>query len=819
MLSYIEPSSRKDVHKMKIVKFGGKSLENEKGISRVLHILKNKITHGEHFAVVVSARGKTTDTLVELLKQAKANQPYHEQLQNLKEEQLVPLPSIDFSEEFDKIERLLEGVRLLEDYSSKIKDLLLAQGELMSAKLLSQLLKQEGLSAIFTDTRDLIKTDSRFGEAQPIDDWSRQNVKDCFEASSSETIHILPGFIASNAEGECTTLGRNGSNYTASLLANYLDVEELENYTHVDGLFTADPRLVKKAKRIDQLSYSDANELAHVGTTLLHPKTITPLIQKEIPLRILNTFNEDNKGTVIQTVENDKGIQSLTVMEDVNLIKMDGRNLLGKSGVDARIFTALGNAEISVSLISQGSSERGVGLVVSAEDGAAAKQVLDQEFAADIALEDVTEFEMIQDVSVLSIIGQEMGTFHEPYNALIRNQITPLLFNNAITGKNVSLVLQKKDLHKALNVIHGEIFGMSKTINIALFGHGTVGGTLIDQLLESAHSIFERKNIHLNIFAVANSRKALLNVDGISEDWKEQLEKSTIESTVNNIIDFANKHHLENLVAIDNTASGAFVENYTTLVENGFDLVSSNKIANTLSYDSYESLRRALKTHQKEYLYETNVGAGLPLIDTIRLLHLSGETITRVRGVFSGTLSFLFNTFSKEDRPFSAILKEAVESGYTEPDPREDLNGNDVGRKLLILARELDLVNEYEDITIHNLVPEHLRSENRSSFLVRLEEMDEEYQRLKEEQEAGHVLRYIGELSGDFSGGKADLNVSLISVPEDSSLGQVKGADSIFEISTESYGDRPIVIQGAGAGASVTARGVFGDLLKLAERK
>lgn len=804
---------------MKILKFGGASLSNGEGIPRVLHILEQKYKNNEQVTVVVSARGKTTDTLEDLLEKAVANVPYQEDYEKLKAYQLQPDDSIDFSKEFDKIERLLEGVWLLEDYSLKIKDLLLAQGELMSAKLLAHLLQQKGLNASFKDSRELLKTDNRFGEAQPIDAVSQDNVATFFQEAENETIHILPGFIASNLEGETTTLGRNGSNYTASLLANYLDAEELQNYTHVDGLYTADPRLVQKAKRIEQLSYSDANELAHVGTTLLHPKTITPLIEKEIPLRILNTFDEDSSGTVITTVDSDSGIQSLTVMEDVALIKMDGRNLLGKSGVDARIFTALGTAGISVSLISQGSSERGIGLIVSATVALAAKTALDEEFAADIALNDVKEFEIIEEVSVLSIIGQEMNTFHEPYNALIRNQITPILFNNAITGKNVSLVVERKDLHKALNVIHGEIFGMAKTINIALFGHGTVGGTLIDQLLESAPSIFERKNIQLNIFAVANSRKVYLQSDGISEDWKEQLEKSTVESTVRNVIEYANEHHLENLVAVDNTASGVFVENYHLLVENGFDLVSSNKIANTLDYDSYESLRRALKTHQKEYLYETNVGAGLPLIDTIRLLHLSGETITRVRGVFSGTLSYLFNTFSKEDRPFSSILKEAVENGLTEPDPREDLNGNDVGRKLLILARELDLVNEYEDISIHNLVPEHLREENRSSFLVRLEEMDEEYQKIKENQEPGHVLRYIGEMSGDFSNYKADLTVSLVSVPEDSSLGQVKGVDSIFEIYTESYGDHPIVIQGAGAGASVTARGVFGDLLKLAERK
>lgn len=804
---------------MKILKFGGASLENGKALQRVFHILEQKVNQGEHFAVVVSARGNTTDRLLEMLELASSSLPYQEKLESFKGYQLEESISVDFTEEFDQIERLLEGVRLLEDYSLKIRDLLLSQGELLSGKLVSAYLNERGLQSTFTDTRELIKTDSRFGNAHPFDEWSRKNVKEYFKNSDERDIHILPGFIASNEQCESTTLGRNGSNYSASLIANYLDAEELQNYTHVDGIYTADPRLVPQAQRIDQLSYSDANELAHIGTTLLHAKTIAPLIEKEIPLRILNTFNKDTKGTVITSAKSEVGIQSLTVMENVALIKMDGRGVLGKSGVDARIFTALGNAEISVSLISQGSSERGIGLVVSAENGAAAKNALDKEFAHDIKAQDVQEFSVIDNVSVLSIIGQELSTFHEPYNALIRNQITPLLFNNAVTGKNVSLVLKKADLYKALNVIHGEIFGMSKKINIALFGHGTVGGTLIKQLLKAAPSILKRKNIQLTIFAVANSRKVLLESEGISEDWEKRLAASTYESSVKEVIQYANNHHLENLVAIDNTASDVFVQQYHQLVENGFDLISSNKIANTLDFENYKNLRQKLKHHQKEYLYETNVGAGLPLIDTIRLLHLSGETITKIRGVFSGTLSYLFNTFSKEERVFSDVLKEAIENGLTEPDPREDLNGNDVGRKLLILARELDLQNEFEDISIHNLVPKHLRKENRSTFLVRLNELDAPYQEIKEKQEDGHVLRYIGELSGDFMNKKAEMTVSLISVPEDSSLGQVKGADSIFEIFTESYGNHPIVIQGAGAGASVTARGVFGDLLKLAERK
>jgi homoserine dehydrogenase len=410
-----------------------------------------------------------------------------------------------------------------------------------------------------------------------------------------------------------------------------------------------------------------------------------------------------------------------------------------------------------------------------------------------------------------------LQAFSQPYSALIKNHVTPILINNTVTGANVCLVVQKSDLKKAVNVIHGEIFGVSKRINIAIFGKGLVGGTLINQILKSQQNILKRKNIHLNIFAVANSTKVLLNKNGISENWVQELEENSLQNyTLKNVIDFAENHHLENLIAVDNTASAQFVENYIELAENGFDLISSNKIANTKVYAFYKLLRQTLKNNKKSYLYETNVGAGLPLIDTIKLLHDSGENITRIRGVFSGSLSYLFNKFSVENRSFSVILQEAIDQGYTEPDPREDLCGNDVGRKLLILARELDLQNEFSDVTIENLIPENLRIGTSDVFLNKLEEMDAHFQKIKENQKPNHVLRYIGEISGDLQKYKGELAVKLVSVPSNSALGQIQGADAIFEIFTESYGEKPLVIQGAGAGAAVTARGVFGDILRLA---
>ena len=815
----IEPIFNKDYRKkkMKVVKFGGKSLANGKGLKNALELIINKFKNNEKFTVVASARGNSTNDLESILNKAASKKEYKNKFEEFKEYQLEPNRLVDFSKEFSKLETIFEGVSLLGDYSQKIKDEVLAQGELLSVKLLASLLEKENIIANATDARGLIITDNVFGNAQPITAISKENVISYYK-QNKDVINIVTGFIASNKNNETTTLGRNGSNYTAALLANFLDADELQNYTHVSGIFTANPDLVSDAKKIEQLSFSEANELANFGATILHAKTIIPLLEKNINLRILNTFNKEDKGTLITSESSAKGIKSISTINNVALLNFEGRGLLGKVGVDARIFRALSQNNISVSIISQGSSERGIGLIIDADKAQDAVAALEKEFENDFYAQDVNHISIVDNVAVISIIGQDLSEFHHPYNALIKNQIVPLLFNNTITGKNVSLVVKKNELHKAVNVIHGQVFGVSKKVNIAIFGKGLVGATLIDQIIENTQSVLERRKIQLNVFAVANSKKIVLDKDGVSKNWKEDLlEKGDENTTVNDIIAFAKEHHFENLIAVDNTASVDFVGNYIPLIEAGFDLVSCNKIANTLSFDFYKEVRANLKKYKKQYLYETNVGAGLPLIDTIRLLHESGENITKIRGVFSGSLSYLFNNFSENDVSFSTILKEAIDKGFTEPDPREDLGGNDVARKLLILARELDLENEFNEVEIKNLIPENLRNGSAGEFLTKLDLLNDEYQTLKENQKPDHVLRYIGELSGDLSKVRGKLEVKLVSTPKSTPLGSLKGSDAIFEIYTESYGEQPIVIQGAGAGASVTARGVFGDILRLAK--
>ena len=808
----------KPVQKIKIVKFGGRSMANGAGLEHVIEIIQNKINNEEKFAVVASARGNATDDLLEILNLARADGDFLEKLEVFKKYQQEPDPEFDLEAEFNLLRKIFDGVNLLGDFSDKIRDKVIAQGELISVKMLANLLQKNGISATAVDSRTLIKTDDTFGEAVPLQKISRENVIKHFKNKEGE-VQIVTGFIASNLEGETTTLGRNGSNYSASLLANYLDAEELQNYTHVNGIYTANPDLVSEAQMIEELTFQEANELANFGANILHAKTIIPLVEKNIPLRLLNTFEPQNKGTLIKSKVKNKGIRSVTVQENVSLISLEGRGLLGKAGVDARIFSALAKENISVSIISQGSSERGIGFIVKSAEAKNAKLALEKEFKIEFETQDVNRIEVKKDLVIVSIIGQTLTDFHLSYNALMKNGISPVLINNTVTGENISLVLKEHDLHKAINVIHGRIFGVATKINIAVFGKGLVGGTLIDQILKSAADVEKRRGIKLNIFAVANSKKALLQKEGVGLNWRENLENLEKEEyNINDVIQFAKKNHLENLIAVDNTASENFVQNYIPLVENGFDLVSSNKIANTKSFEFYTHLRNKLNKNEKAYLYETNVGAGLPLLDTIKLLHHSGENITKIKGVFSGSLSYIFNNFSSDDKPFSEVLKEAMEQGFTEPDPREDLSGNDVGRKLLILARELDLQNEIDDVEIYNLIPQHLRKGTLNEFKENISDLDGVYAKIKKDQKPDHVLRYVGELSGDLSQDKGKLEVKLVSVPQESSLGQVKGSDSIFEIYTESYGERPLVIQGAGAGAKVTARGVFGDILRLTEK-
>ncbi len=720
---------------IKVLKFGGQSLSNGQDLQRCLSIIKQMSSDGSEYVVVVSARGKTTDQLLELMNRAKNNYSIEQQWLAFKEEQIAPLPSIDFTEEFKALRDLLRGIELLKEYSDKIEAKVLAYGELFSAQIVAALLNQDKVDAQFVDSRKLIITDSNYLNALPLEDTSEEQCQKVLKPIlQNRFIPVVTGFIGSDLRGDTTTLGRNGSNYTASLIAKFLRADKVENFTNVNGLYTADPNLIENAHLINDVSYEEVNEMVNFGANILHAKTLIPLIERSIPIEIRNTNAPlSEPGTLISNQANTGKAKSLSVLNNKALLKIEGRGLLGKVGIDERIFSTMQRANVSVGIISQGSSERGIGLVIDEADAHKAVDALKQEFQYDFHTKDMQNISAQKGYTVLSMIGLELDQFAKPFQALINNQVVPVLINNTVTGKNVSILIEEGDTQKAVQIIHAELFEKAKPVYLAIYGTGQVGAALVDQILASKEEIERRKHIKLVIVALANSRSMLLHAKGIDAHWREQLERSTEKPDLTALYDLVEKHHLGHLIFIDNTSNQELVNQYSDIVQHGFDIVSSNKIMNSLPIASYQEFRQELKENHKTYLYETNVGAGLPLIDTIKMLHLSGENITRIRGVFSGTLSYLFDQFSETEQPISGIIQQAIDKGYTEPDPRLDLSGMDVGRKLLILARELDLENNIEDVAIENLIPEALRSLTVDEFLANLTALDAHYNQLKKQ--------------------------------------------------------------------------------------
>lgn len=806
---------------MKILKFGGKSLDNGPGIAKVLDIIIDNYRAGESPVVVVSARGKSTDALLALAEQACAGKEYEPALHAFWAHQCQET-SLRFEAERVKLERLLSGISLLGECSLRTTDELVSYGEVLSAHYVAHALQERGYLAVPVDSGDFLVTDAHYGGASVFTELSRERCRALFAGLPEGVIPIVTGFIARDEVGRRTTLGRNGSNYSAALLANFLEASLMENYTHVDGIYTANPSIVPEARKIDELSYADAAELSQFGAEILHIKTIEPLQERGIPLRVLNTFSygEESNGTLVTSHPRDKVVRALASLSGKALIHFEGRNMLGRSGIDARIFRAFEAAEVSVSLIAQGSTERGTAIVVDEEEADRAVEALKQEFHHDLQAGFVTRIYAEKGLAVVAIIGLNLLEFDRPYRALVRNRILPILLSNSVPENTLCLLVRDdEEREKALKVIHGELFERPKRIHLAVIGHGTVGGAFIGQIIQQREQLIVQKNIDLRIFAIADSRHLLLTTAGADADWAAQLEGTSFSGDLGEaIITFSQQQALENVILVDNTSSPLIASHYARYATEGFDIVSSNKKANIAPYTDYRYLRDTLQRHRRSYRYETNVGAGLPLIDNLKLLHLSGERITRIHGLFSGSLSYIFNRLTEEpDRSLRSIVEESARLGLTEPDPREDLSGEDVARKVLILVRELDVPAELPDVRWENPVPEALRSLSVEDFWAHFDELEASIEALRATAQPDEVLRYVGDIVWDDRQQRATLTAGLRLVPRTSPLGRVSGADSCFEIYTESYGSQPIVIQGAGAGAAVTARGVFGDVLRLAE--
>lgn len=795
---------------MKILKFGGKSLANGEALKSSVKIIADAYKSGKIY-IVVSARGEDTDKLLHLAHLAKEGEPFREELIDFFNYHKTATGTLNFDLEYAALYDTLKAVQSLKICTEDVLDQIVAFGELLSSRIIAYQLHSKGIPAISVDARKLIVASRKNGEVVVNKTISTQNTVDYFNQLNPNSVPVITGYIAANPDGGTITLGRNGSNYSATLLANILDVELVENWTNIDGFYSADPKLVANAKPIRHLSYKEANELAQFGANIIHAKTIIPLIEKNIPVVIKNSFAPEQPGTLIDSKGSGKGIKAVNVITDCALVSIEGKGMADKVGIDARIFSALSVNNISVKLISQASSERSIGFIVPLGEAENVRDIIIENFQLEIERNDINNINVNRDIAVIAITGRHNYSLEKAISGLRKNKIWLHLIANSISGEHISLVVDNKFIKKAVNVVHNHVFGAVKTLNVFALGKGNVGKTFINQVLKTKEELSNRRKLGIKIIGVADSNHYFFDPAGISSDWESKLSTSEKTSLLDHILDELSHSDLENIILIDNTANPDIAAKYEGCIQRGFDVIASNKIANTLSFDIYKSFRQQLKDKNRRFLYETNVGAGLPVIDTIKHLVDADEQIRAINGVFSGSLSYIFNTFSRENKKFSEVLLDARHKGFTEPDPREDLQGNDVGRKLLILAREIGYEYNFEDVEIESLIPKGLRHANSwNEFEENLNALDDHYDQIKSSLLPDEVLRYTGNL--DHTG---KMKVKLIKVKTEEPLANLKEADSLIQIFTESYGEKPIIIQGAGAGAEVTARGVYSDLIRI----
>ncbi|MEO0897032.1 MAG: bifunctional aspartate kinase/homoserine dehydrogenase I [Bacteroidota bacterium] len=816
---------------MKVLKFGGSSVKDPDRMDQVAKIIQSYLDRGEKVAVVVSAMGGMTDLLLEMSRLASIGSPeYKGYLElfsakhiqtihhHIHDERRRPGVLQELIERKENLGSLLYGLSLTRDLTRRTQDTILSFGERMSAFTLSEILLCRKYQATFVDARKLIRTNSSHGAAKVFRKETYDNIRQHFQ-ENEDKVSIITGFVASNVLGVTTTLGRGGSDYTASLVGAALEVDEIQIWTDVDGVLTSDPRKVKQAFPVKTMSYEEALEMSHFGAKVIYPPTIIPALEKKIPIRIKNSFKPESEGTLISNqpepyVQTVKGITSIS---EISLLTVAGSALFGASNIAARLFRVLAKEEINAILITQGSSEHAISLAINPDDAQKGLETLNEEFELELNAKLIDSIGVEVDLAVVAAIGDNMkaqpGISGKFFSALGRNGVNIIATAQGSSERNISVVIQKKDEAKALNAVH-DVFFLSKyyTLNVFVVGVGNVGGTLIDQLLEQEKYLLEKQFVEIRVVGLANSRKMMFNVEGIDlNNWREKLEGAEKQSDLGAFVERMIKLNLPNSVYLDNTASELPIPFYEHILNNSISISTPNKVAVSGPYEQYDYLKKLAEKNSVKFFYETNVGAGLPVLTTLNDLINSGDRILRIEGVLSGSLSFIFNTFGETDRSFPEIVKEAMERGYTEPDPRIDLSGKDVARKLLILARESGLRLEPEDLDVEQILPKAcLEAPDVASFLAELDRQVayfEEKRRLAKAE--NKVLRYIASLEGSRA------FISLQMVGPDNPFYQLSGSDNMIVFTSQRYKERPLVIKGPGAGAEVTAAGVFAEILRI----
>lgn len=813
---------------MKVLKFGGSSVAKPERIKAIIKILKDYQAKGEKFTVVFSAFGGVTDSLIEMsTRAANADDSYLELLEVFSKRHITAAKDLlktdiekavlkELKENHKTLKDILHGIFLIREASTRTMDYVLSFGERNSNYIIANALTQHGLAASYLDSRKVIKTDKNFSSAKVDLEKTYGNISKHY--SEVTDTQIVTGFIASAKGGLTTTLGRGGSDYTAALLAAGLQAEAIEIWTDVDGVLTTDPRKVKKAFTIPTMTYGEAMEMSHFGAKVIYPPTIQPAFTKNIPIYIKNTFNPTFGGTFIsnQKDENGPAVKGISSIGNISLLTLSGSGLFGVPGIAGRLFNSLAQASINIILITQGSSEYSISFAIQPKDAKKAKKVVEKEFDNEMQAKLVNPVKVENDLAVIAIIGENMryqpGISGRLFSSLGKNGINAVAVAQGSSELNISVVINKEDESKALNALHASFFlSDTKELHLFMIGVGLIGSTLIKQIKEQAAYLKEKQSLEIKVVGLSNSKKMLFNAEGVDLDnWKEQLLASDKATSFTGFIDQMKEMNLSNAIFIDNTANKQIATHYEDILENSISISTPNKIATSSSYLQYQTLKQTADKRGVQFMYETNVGAGLPVISTLNDLINSGDRIIKIEGILSGSLSFIFNSF-KEGSKFSDIVKEAKRLGYTEPDPREDLSGLDVRRKLIILSRETGLAMEPEHVAIQNILPQACNDATTvDQLLIELEKEDAYFEKMrKEAADKGGVLRMIAKLEN----GKA--SIALESVDKDHPFYSLNGSDNMIVFTTERYKERPLVITGPGAGAEVTAAGVFAEIIKI----
>ncbi len=815
-------------NKMKVLKFGGSSVAKPERIRAVIDILKDYYQKGERFTVVFSAFGGITDELLEMCRlAANGDDQYLNKLQDCflrhrtTAEALLSDHYLDTAlQQLEKNEtnlrNFLQGIFLLREASARARDYVVGFGERSSAFLISIACQQNGINARYLDARKVIKTDDNFGGAKVDFQKTYPLIKTQYEEHPE--IQIVTGFISSNSEGLTTTLGRGGSDYTAAILAAGLGAQHIEIWTDVDGVLTADPRKVRKVFTIPEMSYAEAMEMSHFGAKVIYPPTLLPALEKNIPLYIKNTFNPSFTGTLISTAaaQNGHAVRGISSINHIALLTLQGSGLFGVPGIAARLFNSLAMAKINVILITQGSSESSISFAVSPDEAAVAKSTVEEAFQFEIREGSVEPVKVETELCVIAAIGENMryqpGIAGRLFRALGKNGVNCIAIAQGSSERNVSVVINRTDEQKALNALH-EAFFLSKTKVLHLFivGVGLIGSTLIRQIREQTKGLLDNLSLEIRVVGLSNSKTMHFDTNGIDlNNWESALADSNQKSSPSGFVQQMKSLNLANSIFVDNTANEEVAMQYENILEASISISTPNKIATSSSYPQYQRLQQIARKRNARFLYETNVGAGLPVITTLHDLINSGDQILKIEGVFSGSMSFVFNSFQK-GTSFSQIVKKAQQLGYTEPDPRIDLTGLDIRRKIIILARETGLPLEASDVTIHQVLPpECIEAKTVDAFFALLEKNDPVFEqtRLAAEKE-NKVLRLVATLEN----GKG--TIQLQSVNNDHPFFSLSGSDNMIVFTTQRYKERPLVIRGPGAGAEVTAAGVFAEVIKI----